>query len=267
MGIHPSAVVHPKAEIGLEVDIGPLAHIGEGVVLHDKVEVGPHAVVVGLTEIGAGTRIFPHSVLGTDPQDVKHQRSAPTRLKIGQENVFREFTSVSRGSSAGRGITEIGDRNYVMCNSHIGHDASIGSDCMFANSAAIAGHVQLGDRVVFGGLAGVHQFCRVGRLSMIAAGAICTQDVPPFSLVQGDRARLFGLNLIGLKRAGLAPEAISGLQSAWRVLFGTTTPMRSALSQVQEIYGQIAEVIELVDFIQSSSRGVPQAAIAAGRAA
>lgn len=264
MGIHPTAVVHPDAELDTGVDIGPFAVIGKGVQLAEGVVVGAHAVIEGPTTVGARTYVGSHAALGGPPQDLKHDGS-PTTLVVGEDNVFREFSTAHRGSSAGRGATVIGDRNFFMCSSHVAHDCIVGSDCMFANSVAIAGFVEVGDRVVLGGLAGVHQHTRIGRVAMVAAGAICTQDVPPFTLAQGDRARLVGLNIIGMKRAGLDPAAIGSLQGAWRLLFTSGLPLRTTLGRVRAEYGVFPEARELVEFMSASQRGVAQAAAVEGR--
>lgn len=253
MSIHPTAVVHEGAEIG-DVEIGPYAVIGGGVTLADGVQVAAHSVVQGRTTVGSGTQIGPHAVLGGPPQDRKHDGS-PTRLVIGERNVFREFSSAHRGSSSDRGLTRIGDDNYFMANSHVAHDCEVGSDCMFANSAAIGGHVTVGDGVVLGGLVGVHQFARIGDLAMVGGGAMCAQDVPPFTLAQGDRARLFGLNVTGLRRAGFDSDQISALKSAWRTLFVSGLPARAAIARVRDESDR-PEVLQLVDFLERSERGV-----------
>lgn len=259
MGIHKTAVIDKRAELG-DVEIGPYAVIGAGVILHDGVAVGTHAVIDGPTVVGARTRIGHHVVLGGAPQDAKHDGSA-TRLEIGADNVFREFATAHRGSSASRGVTRIGDGNFFMCNSHVAHDSIVGNGCMFANSAAIAGHVEVGDGVVFGGLAGVHQYARIGRLAMIGGGAMCAQDVPPFTLAQGDRARLFGLNIVGLKRAGMTPGAVAALKAAWRTLFVSGLAIRAAMNKAREEHPDVPEVVELLTFLEGTSRGVCRAAI------
>jgi UDP-N-acetylglucosamine acyltransferase len=266
MGVDKTAVVDRSAEIG-DVDIGPYAVVGAGVRLHDGVVLGPHAVVVGATEVGPRTKIDAHVVLGGAPQDLKHDADAPTQLVIGSDNVFREFSTAHRGSSLGRKVTTIGDRNYFMCNSHVAHDCIVGNDCAFANSVAIAGHVDIGDGVVLGGLAGVHQRARIGRLAMVGAGAMCTQDVPPFTLVQGDRARLFGLNIVGLKRAGLDVTAVSALKTAWRTLFVSGLAMRTAMGKVKDEHGDVPEVLELLAFLETTQRGICRAAAQAEKAA
>lgn len=260
MPIHPTAVVDPRAELG-EVDIGPFAVVEAGVRLADGVVLGPHAVVLSGTEIGARTRVEAHAVLGGAPQDKKHDPRGPSRLVVGADNVFREFSSAHRGSSGGRGLTQIGDGNYFMANSHVAHDCVVGNRTMFANSAAIAGHVQVDDDAVLGGLCAVHQHARIGRLAMLGGGAMCAQDVPPFSIAQGDRARLYGLNIIGLRRAGFSTDTVSALKEAFRLLFVSDMPRRTAVATVQQAQAGVPEVEELVQFLTASERGVCRAAL------
>jgi UDP-N-acetylglucosamine acyltransferase len=262
MSVHPTAVVHPSARLG-DVEVGPFAVIGADVELADGVQVGAHAVIEGPTRVGPGTVIHAHAALGGPAQDTRHDGS-PTRLLIGARNVFREFVTVHRGSSAGRGETRIGDDNYFMANSHVAHDCVVGNGCTFANSVAIAGHVEVDDHAVLGGLAAVHQHCRVGRFAMVGGGAMCAQDVPPFTLAQGDRARLFGLNVVGLKRAGFSLEVVSALKGTWRVLFTSGLPLRAAIEAARAEHPDVAEVDELITFIDSSARGVCRAASGRG---
>lgn len=253
MSLHPTAIIDPSAELG-DVQVGPYAVIEAGVQLADGVVVGAHAVIQSGTRIGPRTVVGPHAVLGGPPQDRKHDGSA-TSLEIGADNVFREFTSAHRGSSSDTGITRIGDDNYFMASSHVAHDCVVGSGCMFANSAAIGGHCEIGDGVVLGGLVGVHQHVRIGRLAMVGGGGMCAQDVPPFTLAQGDRARLFGVNVIGLKRAGFSLDTVNLLKNAWRTLFTQDLPTRAAISQARKA-GSDPTVEELVLFVESSARGV-----------
>lgn len=261
MAIHKTAVVDKGAELG-DVEVGPYAVIEAGVKLADGVVVGPHAVIRARTTVGANTRIDAHAVLGGLPQDRKHDLAAPTRLEVGRDNVFREFTTAHAGSSAGRGLTTIGDGNYFMANSHVAHDCAVGNGTMFANSAAIAGDVFVGDGAVLGGLCAVHQHCRIGRLSMLGGGAMCAQDVPPFTIAQGDRARLYGLNITGLRRSGISSEVVSVLKDAWRTLFVAELPRRTAMGRALEQHADCAEVLELVEFLRTSERGVARAGMA-----
>lgn len=260
MAIHPTAIVDPSAELG-DVELGPYAIVGPRVRLADGVVLGAHAVVGSDTEIGPRTRLDSHAVLGGDPQDLKHDGSVRTRLRVGADNVFREFSSAHRGSSGGRGETVVGDGNYFMANSHVAHDCTVGDGTMFANSAAIAGHVAVHDGAVLGGLCAVHQHARIGRLAMLGGGAMCAQDVPPFSVAQGDRARLYGLNVIGLRRAGMDIDTVGALKEAFRILFVNDMPRRTAIGMVQEQLGTVPEVVELVAFLESSARGVCRAGL------
>jgi UDP-N-acetylglucosamine acyltransferase len=258
--IHPTALVERSAELG-DVEIGPYVVIGPNVKLHDGVRIGPHCLVHSDTEIGPRTVLTGHCALGGDPQDQKHDPRVRTRLQVGADNVFREFVTAHRGTSGGRLATTIGDRGYFMSNSHIAHDCIVGDGVTFANSAAIAGFVQVADEATLGGLAAVHQHCRVGRLAMVGGGAMCSQDVPPFTLAQGDRARLFGVNVIGLRRAGLDDARVSALKEAWRLLFGSELPWKSAISRVEEEHGGVPEVAELVAFLRAATRGVCRAGV------
>ena len=258
MQIHPTAVIDPSAVLG-EVQIGAFSVIGPGVRLGDGVEVAHHVVIYGETVVGEGTRIHAFSCIGGDPQDLKYA-GEPTRLVIGRNNTFREYVTINRGTLQGGGVTTIGDDNLFMACTHVAHDCTVGNGCIFANSAALAGHVKVGDSAVFGGLAGVHQFCRVGRRAMVAAGAMAALDVPPFSIAQGDRARLFGLNMVGLRRGGYSHDQIEVMRSAWRELFVRSSPMAIAKGRVRERWGDVPEVAEMVDFIEGSRRGVCRAA-------
>ncbi len=259
MRVHPTAVVDPTATLAPDVELGPYAVIGEDVHLGQGVRVGAHAVISGPTTVGEHTQVFPHAVLGQDPQDKKYQGER-TALEIGAHNVFREFTTVNRGTGGGGGLTRIGDRNLFMAYVHVAHDCTVGSGCVFANSVALAGHVVIQDGAVLGGLVGVHQHTRIGRHAMLGGGAMAAQDVPPFTIAQGDRARLFGLNVIGLRRAGFSLTVIQALRSAYRELFQQGIPLRLALEQVREVYAEVPEVQELVGFVASSARGVCRSA-------
>lgn len=255
MPIHPTAIVPDGATLHSSVEIGPYAVLGSEVVLAEGVTVGAHAVVQGATTLGPGCVVHPHAVLGGDPQDRKYA-GEPTRLEVGARNVFREFSTANRGTAQGGGVTRIGSDNLFMAYSHVAHDCQVGSGCVFANSVALAGHVVVQDSVVLAGLVGVHQHSRVGRCAMVGGGAMVAQDVPPFTIVQGDRARVYGLNIVGLRRAGFALDVITALKGAYRELFHQGLPLRIALEQVREVYAEVAEVQELVAFIESSTRGV-----------
>lgn len=258
MSRHATALIDPTAELHDSVTVGPYAVIGPGTILREGVSIGAHAVVHRDTTLGAGCAVHAHAVLGGDPQDLKYA-GEPTRLEVGTGNIFREFTTANRGTAQGGGVTRIGDDNLFMAYSHVAHDCLVGSRCVLANSVALAGHVEVHDNVVLAGLSGVHQYSRVGRCSMVGGGAMAAQDVPPFTIVQGDRARVYGLNIVGLRRAGFPLEVITALKGAYRELFHQGLPLRIALEQVREFYLEVAEVQELVTFIESSTRGVCRA--------
>lgn len=257
--IHPTAVIDPSAQLGEGVSVGPCAVIGADVTLGDGVEVGPHAVLSGPAQIGPQTRIYPGAVVGADPQDLKY-RGERTALIIGARNLIREHVTISRGTAGGGGQTVIGDDNLFMAGSHVAHDCHIGSHCVFANCSAVAGHVTVMDRVILSGFVGIHQFTRIGRCAMVSGGAMVVQDVPPFCMAQGDRARLYGLNVVGLRRAGLRLEVVQALRAAYRELYLQGIPLRIALDQVREVYADCPEVQEMVAFIEASTRGVCRSA-------
>ncbi len=259
MTIHPTAIVEDGAQLADDVRIGPYAVVGAFVQLGAGVELGAHAVVGGHTTIGPGTRVFPHAVLGGEPQDLKYG-GEPTRLDIGARNTFREFTTASCGTAHGGGVTRIGDDNLFMAYSHVAHDCRVGSHCVLANSVALAGHVELGDRVVLSGLVAVHQYARIGRCAMVGGGGMVAQDVPPFMIAQGDRAKLYGLNIVGLRRAGFDADTVQALKRAYRAVFGHGRPLRIGMEQAREQFSDVPEVGELLAFIEASSRGVCRAA-------
>lgn len=252
--VHATAIVDPKARLGENVRIGPWSMVGPDVVLEDGVEVGPHAVVTGRTTIGERTRIFPFAAIGGDPQDKSFQGEA-TELVIGCDNVIREHVTIHVGTKRGGGCTRVGDDNLIMNGSHIGHDCRVGSHCIFAAFTGLAGHVTVQDHVVLGAYVGVHQFVRIGESVMAAANAKVSKDCVPFSLVAGDRARLVGVNVVGLRRRAFPAEATQRIRHAFRVLFYSKLRFAPALARVREEAGVCAEVQRLVDFLDKSERG------------
>jgi len=253
--IHPSAVVAPGAELGKGVAVGAYAVIGEGVVLGDGTSVGNHATVEGPAVFGQDNRIFPHAALGFEPQDLKY-RGEPTRLVVGARNVFREFSTVQRGTATGGGETVVGDDNYFMNYTHVGHDNRIGSKVVMANCAVLAGHVEVGSNAKIGAFNAIHQFCRVGVFAFLGAYTGCRQDVLPFCRTDGlENPKTYGINTIGLKRAGFSDERVEALQKAYRFLVKSKLNTSQALERIaEELQGQ-PDVDELVQFIQSSERG------------
>ena len=250
--IHPSAVIHESAQIDLTTQIGPYAVIGEDVVLGPKVTVGPHAVVE-CAQVGEGCRIHAGAYVGTAPQDLKY-RGEKTQLILGPGCVVRESVTLNRGTAA-TGVTRIGARCLFMAYSHVAHDCLIGDEVILANSVAVAGHCEVGDWSIIGGMVGLHQFVRVGKLAMIGAGAMVPLDIPPFALAWGDRARLSGLNLIGLRRRGFSGDLIKDLKKAYREIFDVSLPLKEHLARLSQ-EDRTPPVKEFVAFIQASQRGI-----------
>ncbi|TNF60028.1 MAG: acyl-ACP--UDP-N-acetylglucosamine O-acyltransferase [Rhodobacteraceae bacterium] len=215
--VHPSAVIEPGAKLGEGVRIGPFCVVGAGVTLGDRVELKSHVVVTGNTEIGADTVVFSFAVIGEVPQDLKY-RGEDSRLVIGQRNRIREHVTMNCGTEGGGGVTRVGDDGLFMAGCHIAHDAQVGNRVIVVNSAAIAGHCVLEDDVIVGGLSGVHQWVRIGRGAIIGAVTMVTNDVIPYGLVQAPRGELDGLNLVGLKRRGVARTDITALRAAFQML-------------------------------------------------
>lgn len=253
--VHPTALVSEKAVIEDDVIIGPHAIIGSGVKLSSGVKVGAGAIVSGQTSIGANTRIYPYATVGSDPQDLKYD-GEETKLIVGESNTIREYANISCGTVGGGNETVIGDRNLVMAYTHIGHDCIIGNDCIFANGVQIAGHVHIGDHVVFGGMSGGHQFCRFGDRVMVAAGAIVVQDVPPFCMVQGDRARVNGLNMVGLRRSGLSRDEISSIKSMFKLLYNENLTVDDAIERITAELADGPSRSVFLRFLGKSKRGV-----------
>lgn len=251
-GIDARALVDPGAELAADVEVGPFAVIGAGVSLASGCRVGAHAVLEGATSVGPRTRIGAHAVVGGWPQLRGVVRAG--RLVIGADNDLREHVTVHRGGSAG-GLTRLGDSNLLMAYSHIGHDAQLGDGCELANGAQLGGHVVLGDRVTVGGLAAVHQHVRVGVLAMVGGGSMVTQDVLPFSLVCGDRARCYGSNAVGLRRHGVGAARRRRIAAALKALL-QVDPRAGAIARLLAAHGEDPDIALLAEFAQRSRRGL-----------
>lgn len=255
--IHPLAAVDPRARLQPDTEVGPFAVVGPEVVAQPGVVIGPHAVLDGRVELGRDVRISPFACVGTAPQDRRY-RDTPSGVRIGAGAVVREYVTINRGT--GLGWTHIGEHALIMANSHVAHDCHVGDRVVMANGATLAGHVTLDDDVTLGGLVAVHQHTRVGRLAFLAGGAMVERDVPPYCRVAGDRARLCGLNLVGLRRAGLDASALRVLRAAYRALFRTREPLAQALASLRSSLGQASgaqtHVRELLDFVTQSERGI-----------
>jgi UDP-N-acetylglucosamine acyltransferase len=252
--VHPTAIVHPNAKIGTGTVIGPYVTIGERVTIGQRCRIGASTVIDGVTTIGDDNEIFPMTSIGLVPQDLKFG-GEPTRVVIGDRNVIREFVTIHRGTAGGGGVTTIGNHNLLMAYTHIAHDCHIGHHTIFANAATLAGHVLVEDYANIGAFSGVHQFCRVGRYAFIGGYSVVTRDALPFIKTVGNRARIYGINTIGLRRKGFSKEAIDKLTRAYRHLLHSNTSR--ALAQIDgDAALQGAEVRYLVEFIRSSKRGV-----------
>ena len=255
MGIHATAIVDKHAELDGSVEVGPYAVIGPKVKIGARTRVGPHAVIEGDTTLGEGNVVFQFAAVGAIPQDLKYAGEA-TRLVIGNSNQIREFATVHIGTTGGGGVTRVGNGCLLMANSHVAHDVQLGDGCILANSVALAGHVVVEDHVIFGGLAAVHQFTRIGRLAFVSGGAMVTQDVPPYVTVQGDRAEVVGINTVGLTRAHFDEHAQGRVKSAFKILYRSKLGFREAIAHVRAEHGGHAEIDHLVAFLENSERGV-----------
>lgn len=254
--VHETAVISPSAKIAPSVLIGPYAIIEGNVTIEEDVAVGNHCVITGNTIIGAGCQLFTGAVIGSAPQDKKHVTGKNSTLKIGVKNVFREYVTVNCGTEEGGGKTIIGDRNLFMAYSHVAHDCKIGNDCVVANLGTLAGHVTLEDRAIIGGLSGVHQFVRIGTMSIVGGCSKVVQDVPPYSMCDGDPSKVFGVNIVGLKRSQFEQATISTLRKAFKILFHSGLTKTHAIEKVQKDLGSTPELEYLIGFIRGSERGV-----------
>jgi len=254
--IHKTAIVGEKVKLGKNVSIGPYSVIDGHVTLGDDATIGAHCVVEGHTTIGNGCQLYTGAVIGSPPQDRKHQKKDKVFLNIGSNNVFREYVTVNPGTIEGGGTTSIGDNNLFMACCHVAHDCNIGNDCVLANYVGLSGHVTIEDRAVIGGLSGVHQYARVGYLSMIGGCSKVNQDVPPFSLVDGNPATLRGLNIVGLKRADIPSPNQMALRRAFKIFFNSGLNRSNAVLQVKEQLNGLPEIHRVIEFIQISKRGI-----------
>jgi len=251
--IHPTAIVEEGATIGKDVTIGPNVFVSKDAVIEDGVTIMQGAVIDGKTRIGAGTKIFYNAVVGSIPQDLKFA-GEEVELIIGKNNIIREFTLINPGTAGGGGKTVIGDGNLLMGYVHVAHDCKIGNGCILANAATLAGHVELGDHVVIGGMTPVHQFVKIGDYAMIAGASALSQDIPPYCLAEGNRARLRGLNLTGLRRK-LGSEVINELKRAYKELFLSGKPLQEVARELAQSPNE--HVRKMAQFVLETKRGIP----------
>jgi len=253
--IHPTAIVDPKAELAAGVTVGPYSIIEGRVSIGPDTHIGPHVVIRDFTTIGARCRIFQFAVLGEIPQDLKF-RGEDSHLVIGDDNTIREFATLHRGTTGGGGVTRIGHGNLLMAYTHVAHDCVIGNGVIMSNNATLAGHIIVEDHAILGGLSAVHQFSRIGRHAFIGGCSAVPRDVPPYTMAVGNRAKLVGLNLVGLKRAGLADATIQALKTAYDLLFLSGLPLKEAMARVNEEVPDLPEIRHLLHFLNTSERGL-----------
>jgi UDP-N-acetylglucosamine acyltransferase len=254
MPVHPTAIVSKKAKLAEDVYVGPYAIISDNVTIGAKTKIGSFCVIEGNTTIGADCEIFTGAVIGSRPQDLKY-KGEKVFLEIGDGNIIREYCTFNPGTEEGS-KTIVGNRNLFMAYSHVAHDCKVGSDCVIANNGTLAGHVTLEDRTVVGGLVAIHQFVRVGTFSIIGGCSKVVQDVPPYSTCDGHPARIYGLNLVGLRRHDVPRESIQELNRAFKILFDDGHILKHSLEKVEKEVKMNKEVSHLVDFIKGSQRGL-----------
>ncbi|MBW2713713.1 MAG: acyl-ACP--UDP-N-acetylglucosamine O-acyltransferase [Deltaproteobacteria bacterium] len=252
--IHPTAIVDPKAQLAADVEVGPYALVGPDVKLAEGVCIESHAVVKGHTSIGPRSKVYSFACIGGPPQD-KGFAGEDTQLIVGQDTVLREHVTVHTGTPGGGGCTRIGDDNLIMNSAHVAHDCQVGSHCIIASYVGLAGHVTVEDYAVLGAYVGVHQFNRIGESVMAAANAKIVQDAPPFSLVAGDRARIAGINSVGLRRRNFSPEVRKALKHAYHILFQSKLMQEPAFAKVREEVGDCPQVAQLLKFLETCERG------------
>jgi len=253
--IHATAIIDATAELDTGVEVGPYSVIGPRVQVGKNTRIGPHVVIDGFTEIGEGCTIFQFASLGAIPQDLKY-KGEESRVIIGSNNTIREFVTINRGTALSGGKTLIGNNNLFMAYSHVAHDCTIGNHVVLANSATLAGHIEMEDHAILGGLAAVHQFVRLGCHCIIGGLSGVNQDIPPYMMANGQRAQLYGLNIEGLKRHRFSPEAVGNLKKAYRIIFRSGLTVEKALDQLSAEIRNSAEVNHLISFIRSSTRGI-----------
>ena len=254
--LHPTAIVDANARIGEDVEIGPYCVVEAGVSIGDRCQVGPFCRFTGATSVGAGNQFESHCSIGAPPQDLKYA-GEPTRLEIGDDNVFREFVTIHRGTPGGGGVTRLGNNGLFMAYAHVAHDCQVGSYAVFDNAATLAGHVEVGDRVTVGAFSAVHQFCRVGDYAFLGGFTVATKECLPFMKTVGSRpARCFGPNTIGLQRLGFSDERRDALKRAWRILHDPKLNTTQAVAKLREELGDQPDVASIIEFIDTSKRGV-----------
>jgi len=253
--IHETAIVSPDATLGENCSVGPFCTVGAEVTLGDSVRLDSHVVVDGKTSIDDETHVFPFASIGLAPQDLKYA-GEPTATEIGKRNHIREFVTIHRGTEGGGGLTKIGDDNLLMAQAHVAHDCQLGSNIIMANAATLAGHVEIADRANIGAYSGVHQFCRVGLEAFVGGYSVVVKDAPPYAIIQGNHAKCYGLNKVGLKRRGYSKDTIEKLHHAYHLLLTAKLNTTQAVERIKAEISDCKEVDILVTFIETSKRGI-----------
>lgn len=253
--IHPTAIIDPKAELDTDIEVGPYSIIKGDTFIGSKTVIGTHVVIEPFVHIRPECRIFQYAAIGAVPQSVKF-KGEETYVKIGRGTIIREFVTIHRGTEFGGGVTEVGEENFVMAYSHIAHDCKTGRRVMLSNNATLGGHITLGDYSTVGGLVAIHQFVRIGDYAFVGGKSAVVKDVPPYVIAAGDRAALYGLNSVGLRRHGFSQKTLSLLKKTYRIVFRIGLTLNEAIERVRAEVEQIPEVVNFIDFIKSSQRGL-----------
>lgn len=257
--IHPTAIVDPNAELDDSVEVGAYSIIGPNVKIGARTKIGPHVVIDGHTTIGCDNRFLQFSSIGGPPQDKKYA-GEPTRLEIGDRNLIREFCTFNLGTAQDEGVTRLGNDNWIMAYVHLAHDVQVGNNTIFANNAALAGHVHVGDWVILGGFSNVHQFCKIGAHAMLGMSTSLTQDVPPFVMLNGNPAAAHGINVEGLKRRGFTREQISDIRNAYKLIYKsglTLEEAKAALAKAEaDSPGSAVHLRMMREFLDTTTRGI-----------
>ncbi len=254
-GVHETAIVYPGAQLGKDVEIGPFSIIGENVIIDDGTKVGAHVVIDGWTTIGKNCRIYTGACIGHEPQDMKF-RGEKSYLVIGDGAIIREYATIERGTEGGGGQTRIGDGTLIMTHCHIAHDCQIGNKAIIVTGTALGGHVIVEDRAVLGGKCAVHQFVKIGKIAMIGAGTKVVKDVPPYVTLDGNPARVCGINIIGLRRNGIPPEVRAEIRKAYKLLYRSNLNVSQAIEQINQELESSGEIDHFIRFLRSAERGV-----------
>jgi UDP-N-acetylglucosamine acyltransferase len=255
--IHATAIIHPTAELHETVSVGPYSIIEGGVFIDSGTQIGSHVIIDQYTRIGKDCQIFPFTSVGTAPQDKKF-KGEKTEVVMGDGNVIREYVTINRGTPGGGGVTRLGNQNLLMAYTHVAHDCRLGNGIVMANVATLGGHVVLEDNATIGGLAAIHQFARVGAYAYVGGMTGVVQDIPPFVIASGDRAKLFGLNIVGLKRFNFSNEVILALKKTYQMVIRSHLTIQEAMIRVEKEVPVFPEVRQFLEFVRNSQRGIPR---------